>query len=47
MNPNADYLGIVNLLRHLLSEELISGAEARKIAARVKARLGADIAIFL
>lgn len=47
MYPNADYLGIVNLLRHLLNEELISGTEAKKIAARIKARLGADIIISL
>lgn len=47
MNPNADYLGSVNLLRCLLERELISLMEARKIAARIKVRLGADIIISL
>lgn len=47
MNPNADYLGSINLLRCLLEQGLISLAEARKIAARVKVQLGADIFISL
>lgn len=47
MNPNADYLGIVTLLRGLRDQGLISGSEAKKIAARLKARLGADIIISL
>ena len=47
MNPNADYLGIVALLRGLWKHGLISGSEAKKIAARLKARLGADIIISL
>jgi len=47
MNPNADYLGIVTLLRGLREQGLISGSEAKKIAARLKARLGADIIISL
>ena len=47
MNPNADYLGIVTLLRGLREQGLVSGSEAKKIAARLKARFGADIIIFL
>lgn len=47
MNPNIDYLGSIHLLRCLMERELISPAEARRIAARVKVRLGADIVIFL
>ncbi len=47
MNPNADYLGIVTMLRSLRELGLVSGNEAKKIAARLKARFGADIIIFL
>ena len=36
MNPNADYLGIVTLLRGLREQGLVSGSEAKKIAARLK-----------
>ena len=44
MNPNADYLGIVTMLRSL---GLVSGSEAKKIAARLRVQLGADIIISL
>ena len=47
MNPNADYLGIITLLRGLRERGLISGSETKKIAARLKVRLGADIIISL
>ena len=47
MNPNADYLGIVALLRSLREQGLISSSEAKKIAARLKVSLGADIIISL
>lgn len=47
MNPNADYLGIVILLRNLRDQGFVSGSEAKKIAARLKVRLGADIIISL
>lgn len=47
MNPNADYLGIIALLRGLRERGLVSGSEAKKIAARLKVRLGADIIISL
>jgi len=45
MNPNADYLGVVNLLRHLMNMGCISSSEAKKIAARASVRLGANIVI--
>lgn len=35
MNPNADYLGMINLLRSLREKALISDVEAKKIAARL------------
>lgn len=47
MNPNADYLGIVTLLRGLRERGLASGSEAKKIAARLMVQLGADIIISL
>ena len=37
MNPNADYLGIVTMLRSLREQGLVSGSEAKKIAARLRA----------
>ena len=47
MNPNADYLGIIALLRGLRGRGLVSGSEAKKIAARLMVQLGADIIISL
>ena len=47
MNPNADYLGIVTLRRRLRELGLVSGSEAKKIAARLMVQLGADIIISL
>ena len=47
LNPNADYLGIVTLLRGLRERGLVSGSEAKKIAARLMVQLGADIIISL
>lgn len=47
MNPNADYLGIVTMLRSLREQGLVSGNEAKKIAARLRIQLGADIIISL
>lgn len=46
MNANIDYLGLLTLLRRLLTLELISDSEAKKIAARLRVDMGADIAIF-
>ena len=47
MNTNADYLGIVTMLRSLREQGLVSGSEAQKIAARLRVQLGADIIISL
>ena len=47
MNPNINYLGIVNLLRNLREQGLVSGSEAKKIAARLMVQLGADLIISL
>ena len=47
MNPNADYLGIVTMLRSLREQGLVSGSEAKKIAARLMVQIGADIIISL
>ena len=47
MNPNADYLGMINLLRSLRAKALISDVEAKKIAVRIMAQLGADIVLSL
>ena len=47
MNPNADYLGIVTMLRDLKAQNIISGMEAERIAVRLMAQLGADIIISL
>ena len=47
MNPNADYLGIVTMLRRLREQRLVSGSEAKKIATRLMVQLGADIIISL
>ncbi|MCI7281212.1 hypothetical protein [Dysosmobacter sp.] len=47
MNPNADYLGIVTMLRNLREQGLVSGSEAKKIATRLRVQLGADIIISL
>ena len=35
MNPNVNYLGIVTMLRSLREQGLVSGSEAKKIAARL------------
>ena len=43
MNPNADYLGIVTLLRGLREQGLVSGSDAKKIAARLMVQFGADM----
>lgn len=43
MNQNINYIGMVNLLRHLQNTGLVSQKEARKIAARLRAETGADV----
>ena len=47
MNVNADYLGLLNLLRGLRDHGLLSEAETKKIAARLRAELGATIFVRL
>ena len=49
-SPECDgcpYLGIVTILRSLREQGLVSGSEAKKIAARLRVQLGADIIISL
>ena len=45
MDANVNYLGLMNLLQILKNAGLISRAEARRIAARLKVDTGADIVI--
>ena len=45
MDANVNYLGLINMLRILQNAELISKVEARRIAARLKVEIGADIVI--
>ena len=41
------YTSIVTMLRSLREQGLVSGSEAKKIAARLRVQLGADIIISL
>lgn len=43
MNQNINYIGMVNLLRHLQYAGLVSRKEARRITARLRAETGADV----
>ena len=43
MNQNINYIGMMNLLRHLQNTGLVSRKEARRIAARLRAETGADV----
>lgn len=47
MNANIDYLGLLNLLRGLRDRGLLNEAETKKIAARLRAELGATIFVRL
>lgn len=47
MNANIDYLGLLNLLRGLRDRGLLSEEEMKKIAARLRAELGATIFVRL
>ena len=47
MNANIDYLGLLNLLRGLRDRGLLSEAETKKSAARLRAELGATIFVRL
>lgn len=43
MNANVNYIGMVNLLWALRNAGVISEAETRKIAARLRVETGADV----
>lgn len=43
MNQNINYIGMVNLLRHLQNAGLVSRSEARRAAARLRVETGADV----
>ena len=43
MNQNINYIGMVNLLRHLQNAGLVSRTEARRITARLRTETGANI----
>lgn len=45
MDVNVNYLGLVNLLHALQDSGLISKADAKRVAARLKVEIGADIVI--
>ena len=45
MDANVNYLGLLNLLHALQDSGLISKAEAKRVAARLKVDIGADIVI--
>ena len=42
-NADIDYCGIVQLLRHLVVNGICTRREAKKIAARIAAQMGANI----
>ena len=43
MNANVNYIGMVTLLCALRDASIISEAEVRKIAARLRVETGADV----
>ena len=43
MNQNINYIGMVNLLRHLQTAGLVSRKEAGRIAARLRTETGVDV----
>ena len=46
MSQNINYIGMVNLLRHLQTAGLVSWKEAGRIAARLRAETEADVIFF-
>lgn len=44
-DANVNYLGLINMLQTLKNAGLISKAEERRVAARLKVEIGADIVI--
>ncbi len=47
MNKNVDYCGILILLRQLVAAGAFTYTEAKRIAARIAQRTGADVLISL
>lgn len=47
MSADLDFLGMLNLLKSLLDEGLISQTEMEKITARLRVQTGAKIIVFL
>ena len=45
MNPNINYIGILNLLRHLVEQGVITQAESKKIARHIAIKTGANIVV--
>ena len=45
MNPNINYIGILNLLRQLVEKGIITEAESKKIARHIAIKTGANIVI--
>ena len=45
MNVNIDYIGILNLLRRLVENGVITKAESKKIAGHIAVKTGANIVI--
>ena len=43
MNQNINYVGMLNLLRKLQTDGLVSRREVKKIATRLKVEMGADV----
>ena len=46
MSQNINYIGMVNLLRHLQTAGLVSRKEAGRTAARLRAETEADVIFF-
>ena len=46
MSQNINYIGMVNLLRHLQNAGLVSRKEAGRIAARLRAETGANVIFY-
>ena len=46
MSQNINYIGMVDLLRHLQTAGLVSRKEAGRIAAQLRAETGADVIFF-
>ncbi len=45
MNPNINYIGILNMLRYLEEKGAITEAERRKIAEHIAIKTGANIVV--